>query len=139
MATSTTHDGGSGPAIEAGPARAGEAPDVPRPPRAAATADPDRQAADPAADPASDAPRPAAGAPARPRRKGLLLTGVVVGLAACGYASIPYVEAMLNTVSTDDAYVNGHVTLVAPRVSGLVSRVLVDDNYRVRKGRASAH
>ena len=41
---------------------------------------------------------------------------------------------MLNTVSTDDAYVNGHVTLVAPRVAGLVSRVLVDDNYRVRKG-----
>ena len=39
-----------------------------------------------------------------------------------------------NTVSTDDAYVNGHVTFVAPRVSGQVSRVLVDDNYRVKKG-----
>ena len=31
-------------------------------------------------------------------------------------------------------YVNGHVTLVAPRVSGQVSRVLVDDNDRVKKG-----
>ena len=41
---------------------------------------------------------------------------------------------MLNTVSTDDAFVNGHVTFVAPRVSGQISRVLVDDNYRVRKG-----
>jgi membrane fusion protein (multidrug efflux system) len=40
----------------------------------------------------------------------------------------------LNTVSTDDAYVNGHVTFVAPRVRGQVARVLVDDNYRVRKG-----
>ena len=40
----------------------------------------------------------------------------------------------LNTVSTDDAYVNGHVTFVAARVRGQVSRVLVDDNYRVRKG-----
>jgi membrane fusion protein (multidrug efflux system) len=40
----------------------------------------------------------------------------------------------LNTVSTDDAFVNGHVTFVAARVSGQVSRVLVDDNYRVRKG-----
>jgi len=30
--------------------------------------------------------------------------------------------------------VNGHVTFVAPRVSGQISRVLVDDNYRVRKG-----
>jgi membrane fusion protein (multidrug efflux system) len=41
---------------------------------------------------------------------------------------------MLNTVSTDDAFVNGHVTFVAPRVSGQISRVLVDDNYRVQKG-----
>ena len=40
----------------------------------------------------------------------------------------------LNTVSTDDAYVNGHVTFVAPRVAGHVSRVLVDDNYRVKEG-----
>ena len=40
----------------------------------------------------------------------------------------------LNTVSTDDAYVNGHVTFVAPRVAGQVSNVLVDDNYRVKKG-----
>jgi membrane fusion protein (multidrug efflux system) len=41
---------------------------------------------------------------------------------------------VLSTVSTDDAYVNGHVTFVAPRVRGQVSRVLVDDNNRVRKG-----
>jgi membrane fusion protein (multidrug efflux system) len=40
----------------------------------------------------------------------------------------------LNTVSTDDAYVNGHVTLVAARVRGQVVRVLVDDNNRVRRG-----
>ena len=40
----------------------------------------------------------------------------------------------LNTVSTDDAYVNGHMTLVAPRVSGEVANVLVDDNMRVKKG-----
>ena len=40
----------------------------------------------------------------------------------------------LNTVSTDDAYVNGHVTFVAARVSGQVARVLVDDNNRVHKG-----
>jgi membrane fusion protein (multidrug efflux system) len=40
----------------------------------------------------------------------------------------------LNIVSTDDAYVNGHVTFVAPRVPGQVIRVLVDDNNRVHKG-----
>ena len=37
-------------------------------------------------------------------------------------------------MSTDDAYVNGHVTFVAPRVPGQVVRVLVDDNNRVHKG-----
>ncbi|MBV8664440.1 MAG: HlyD family secretion protein, partial [Hyphomicrobiales bacterium] len=44
------------------------------------------------------------------------------------------VETMLSTASTDDAYVNGHVTFVAPRVAGQIARVLVDDNNRVRKG-----
>jgi membrane fusion protein (multidrug efflux system) len=64
----------------------------------------------------------------------LLWVGALAGLAIGGYLLTPAVETALNTISTDDAYVNGHVTLVAPRVSGQVSRVLVDDNYRVKKG-----
>ena len=69
------------------------------------------------------------------RRRRLLLgvLGAVVLAAVC-VLGIPWIGEMLNTVSTDDAYVNGHVTFVAPRVSGQISRVLVDDNYRVRKG-----
>jgi membrane fusion protein, multidrug efflux system len=55
-------------------------------------------------------------------------------LAAIWKFGIPWIQLSLNTVSTDDAYVNGHVTFVAPRVRGQVSRVLVDDNNRVRKG-----
>jgi membrane fusion protein (multidrug efflux system) len=58
----------------------------------------------------------------------------VAGLALGGYYLAPTVKTMLDTVSTDDAYVNGHVTYVAPRVAGQVSRVLVDDNERVKKG-----
>jgi membrane fusion protein (multidrug efflux system) len=58
----------------------------------------------------------------------------VAGLAYGGYALAPTVKTMLETVSTDDAYVSGHVTYVAPRVAGQVSRVLVDDNDRVKKG-----
>ena len=81
--------------------------------------------------------------PPRPRRpgrrrtsggRGLLWAGAVAGLAFGGHALAPTVKTMLNTVSTDDAYVNGHVTFVAPRVAGQVSRVLVDDNDRVKKG-----
>jgi membrane fusion protein (multidrug efflux system) len=62
-----------------------------------------------------------------------LLVGLLV-LIALGYYFIPSVVLAFTTVSTDDAYVNGHVTFVAPRVAGQVARVLVDDNYRVKKG-----
>jgi membrane fusion protein (multidrug efflux system) len=58
----------------------------------------------------------------------------VVGLAAGAAFGIPAAERALHTISTDDAYVNGHVTLVAPRVPGQVQRVLVDDNVRVKAG-----
>jgi membrane fusion protein (multidrug efflux system) len=67
-------------------------------------------------------------------RKPVLWLVAVAGLATGGYLVMPAVETAMNTVSTDDAYVNGHVTLVAPRVSGQVSRVLIDDNDRVKKG-----
>jgi hypothetical protein len=58
--------------------------------------------------------------------------GVLVVLALI--KAIPWVVTAVKTVSTDDAYVNGHVTFVAPRVAGQVVHVLVDDNNRVRKG-----
>ena len=62
-----------------------------------------------------------------------------MSVAAAGYYfGFPYVNRALNTVSTDDAYVNGHVTFVAARVPGQVVNVLVDNNYRVRKGDAGA-
>jgi membrane fusion protein, multidrug efflux system len=71
---------------------------------------------------------------ANPRRKMLLGALGVLILAGALWFGIPWVQTALNTVSTDDAYVNGHVTFVAARVRGQVARVLVDDNYRVRKG-----
>jgi membrane fusion protein, multidrug efflux system len=69
-------------------------------------------------------------------RKRKLVIGVLgaVVLAAILIYGVPRLRLMLNTVSTDDAYVNGHVTFVAARVGGQVARVLVDDNNRVRKG-----
>jgi membrane fusion protein, multidrug efflux system len=69
------------------------------------------------------------------KRRRLLLgaIGAPILLAALVFG-VPWVQQALNTVSTDDAYVNGHVTFVAPRVRGQVLRVLVDDNNRVRKG-----
>ncbi len=55
-------------------------------------------------------------------------------LAAIGYFSAGTIHKLLTTVSTDDAYVNSHVTLVAARVPGQVLEVLVDDNNRVNQG-----
>jgi membrane fusion protein (multidrug efflux system) len=72
--------------------------------------------------------------PSHPLRKWLILAAVGVGLAVGAYFLVPWVITALNTVSTDDAYVNGHVTYVAPRVPGQVVKVFVDDNYRVKKG-----
>jgi membrane fusion protein, multidrug efflux system len=68
------------------------------------------------------------------RRRKLLIGALGVLVIAGGVYGIPWIRFVLSTVSTDDAFVNGHVTFVAPRVRGQVSRVLVDDNNRVHKG-----
>jgi membrane fusion protein (multidrug efflux system) len=87
----------------------------------------------------SDAPAPApegaaaTSAPSGRRRLWSRVAGGVVVLLLL-VKGIPWVITAWTTESTDDAYVNGHVTLVAPRVAGQVARVLVDDNNRVRKG-----
>ena len=52
------------------------------------------------------------------------------------FVIIPRIVHSWHTVSTDDAYVNSYVTFVAPRVTGQVARVLVEDNNRVKKGDA---
>src|SRR5580693_8524786 len=92
----------------------------------------DRDGKVPPTDSASKAVPPAG---QRFTRRRMLLAGVLcaVVIAAAVYG-IPWIRFVLSTVSTDDAFVNGHVTFVAPRVHGEVARVLVDDNNRVRKG-----
>jgi hypothetical protein len=84
---------------------------------------------------------PAASSGHRLTRRRKLLIGVIgaLVLAAVAAFGIPSIQRALNTVSTDDAYVNGHVTFVAPRVGGQISRVLVDDNNRVHKGELLAY
>jgi membrane fusion protein (multidrug efflux system) len=90
----------------------------------------DRDATPPRTDPGS---RPASSRRITRRRKWLI--GVLgVAVIAAAVFGIPWIRFVLNTVSTDDAFVNGHVTFVAPRVHGHVSQVLVDDNNRVHKG-----
>jgi membrane fusion protein (multidrug efflux system) len=85
------------------------------------------------------AARPSAAKVNPPQRRRLLkrlLIGAVAAtiLGIVVVVGIPWIKEILTTVSTDDAYVNGHVTFVSARVPGQVSKVLVDDNNRVHKG-----
>ena len=134
----SSDDRHSEPTNGAGPLGAGvavaEARVDSRPSPARATADPDHRAADASTDLLAATVLPVTVPPSHPWRKALLVAGAVAGLALGAYFLAPTVKTMLDTVSTDDAYVNGHVTYVAPRVAGQVSRVLVDDNQRVKKG-----
>jgi membrane fusion protein (multidrug efflux system) len=81
---------------------------------------------------APEPPRPVA--PSSGARRWVLGAVGVLALLLILFEGVPWLRNALRTVSTDDAYVNGHVTFVAPRVSGQVTRVLVDDNNRVRTG-----
>src|SRR5215831_14077959 len=68
------------------------------------------------------------------RKRKLRIAFGIVGALVLIFVIIPRIFHAWRTVSTDDAYVNSYVTFVAPRVSGQVARVLVDDNNRVKKG-----
>ena len=61
-----------------------------------------------------------------------LILAAIVGAAI--YWGVPAVEWSLKTTSTDDAFVSGHTTYVSPRISGLLTEVLVESNDRVEPG-----
>ncbi len=88
-------------------------------------------------DPSTDttaAPDAALAEPPRVWRRRLVWIAGVIVLVLVLVEGVPWLHTALTTVSTNDAYVNGHVTFVAARVPGQVTRVLVDDNNRVRAG-----
>lgn len=66
----------------------------------------------------------------------LLVIGTLLaaGLAGAVLWLWPRIVLAFNTVSTDDAYVAGHVTYIASRVPGTILQVHVDDNAFVNKG-----
>ncbi len=71
----------------------------------------------------------------RPKRKpvwpwlaaGVVVVGFIVAVLVIIYAPSP-------SVWTDDAYVTAHYAVIAPRISGQVASVDVDDNQTVRAG-----
>ena len=73
-------------------------------------------------------------APKPKRKRRLRIWVAAIAAVLLVVFGVPWIQHSLNTVSTDDAYVNSYVTFVDPRVSGQVLSVLVDDNDRVKKG-----
>ena len=55
---------------------------------------------------------------------------IVLGIIAGGI----YIFHNLNRITTDDAYIQGRIHLIAAKISGTVLKVQVDDNQRVKKG-----
>lgn len=88
----------------------------------------------PGPDPHSPATETASPPPHPPRHQTGLRIAVVLLVVIMAVLLTPWIRRILSTVSTDDAFINGHVTFVAPRIPGQVSRVLVDNNNRVKKG-----
>jgi len=67
------------------------------------------------------------------RRMALRLIAVVLAAVALIFG-VPYYLHSLSHESTDDAFIDGHVIAVSPRVAGHVAKVYVNDNQWVKAG-----
>lgn len=73
--------------------------------------------------------------PAAKPKKGKKIAGLLLCLAAVAIAAGGWVWARSgDAVSTDNAYVRGDVTALAPKISGYVTQVEVRDNQTVEAG-----
>lgn len=66
-------------------------------------------------------------------RRLLLFTVAGLGIALLAFG-IPYYLHAISHESTDDAFIDGHITMISPRVAGHVAKVYVTDNQWVKKG-----
>ncbi len=78
---------------------------------------------------------PATAAPAtrtRPRWIPIVVVGLLL-VAGATWGTRRYIFSR-HHVTSDNAQVDGHITVISPRISGFVGRVLVEDNQRVKAG-----
>jgi len=80
------------------------------------------------------APPPPVPPPPKKKRKRKLLVIGVAALVVLAVGVVYYICFIAPYESTDDAFVDGYVTIVSSRVPGQVTRLLVTDNQRVKKG-----
>ncbi|MDB6067903.1 MAG: Efflux transporter, family, subunit [Pedosphaera sp.] len=83
--------------------------------------------------PAIEEKPPTPAAPQKQNRRFQVLAGA--GMLIAGVAvAVYYLQFVAPYESTDDAFIEAHVTPVAPQVPGRVTRLLVSDNEAVKKG-----
>jgi membrane fusion protein, multidrug efflux system len=71
-------------------------------------------------------------------KRAALALAAVLGLAAVADFGHDYLTTGRYLESTDDAYVKADSTIIAPKVSGYIARVLVSDNEPVKAGQLLA-
>src|SRR5256885_628682 len=71
-------------------------------------------------------------------KRAALGLALVSGIAAAANYGYRYWTVGQYLESTDDAYVKADYTTVAPKISGYIADVLVQDNQRVAAGQALA-
>jgi membrane fusion protein (multidrug efflux system) len=71
-------------------------------------------------------------------RRAALALAVALGVAGAADLGYGYLTTGRYLVSTDDAYVKADSTIIAPKVSGYISEVLVGDNEKVKAGQPLA-
>lgn len=72
--------------------------------------------------------------PARAGKRLLLALALVLLAAGAGWLGREWWRNWRFIVTTDDAYVGGNVTAIAPHVSGFITKILVSDNQFVHAG-----
>ncbi|RQR44085.1 HlyD family secretion protein [Burkholderia sp. Bp9090] len=72
--------------------------------------------------------------PAKQRRVPWMRIAVAAVVVAVAAAALDWLFVLRFQESTDDAYVGGDVTVLAPKVNGFVDKILVTDNQRVKAG-----
>lgn len=85
--------------------------------------------------PAADTAKPAVAEKPKAKRRSLVLPTILLALVAAGgwYGYSWWTDGRF-MVSTEDAYIEGDIAIISPKVSGYVAQVNVTDNQMVKAG-----
>ena len=67
------------------------------------------------------------------RRPGVIIVAAALAVVGIGYGAFAVFHSFTHE-STDDAFVDAHIILTAPKIAGRVAAVHIDDNQDVKKG-----